>query len=74
MGTELGVRDDLTSLFPGNGEMARRCRAVDWSRTPLGSPETWPPQLRTSVRTALGSPFPILLWCGRSLTLIYNDG
>ena len=74
MGTELGVRDDLTSLFPGNGEMARRCRAVDWSRTPLGSPETWPPQLRTSVRTALGSPFPILLWCGQSLTLIYNDG
>jgi PAS domain S-box-containing protein len=23
---------------------------------------------------ALGSPFPILLWCGPSLSLIYNDG
>jgi PAS domain S-box-containing protein len=26
------------------------------------------------VRTALGSPFPILLWCGPSLALLYNDG
>jgi PAS domain S-box-containing protein len=74
MGTELRVGDDLTSLFPGTTEMARRCRAVDWTRTPLGSPEGWSPALRTAVRMALGSPFPILLWCGPSLTLIYNDG
>jgi PAS domain S-box-containing protein len=74
MGTELQVGGDLTSLFPGTGEMARRCRAVDWSRTPLGNPDAWAPALRTAVRTALGSPFPILLWCGPSLTLIYNDG
>jgi PAS domain S-box-containing protein len=74
MGTELRVGDDLTSLFPGAGEMAQRCRALDWARTPLGAPEGWAPALRTAVRTALGSPFPILLWCGPSLTLIYNDG
>jgi PAS domain S-box-containing protein len=74
MGTELGLRDDLTSLFAGEGEMARRCRAVDWARTPLGPTEQWPPALRTMVRTVIGSPFPILLWCGPSLTLVYNDG
>ena len=74
MGTELEVRDDVTSLFRGEGEMARRCRAVDWSRTPLGATETWPPALRTAVRTVIDSPFSIALWCGTSLTLIYNDG
>ena len=28
------------ALFPGDGEMARLMRALDWSRTPLGSVET----------------------------------
>ncbi len=74
MGTELRVSDDVTSLFPGEGEMARRCRAVDWARTPLGPTEQWPAALRTAVRTAIASPFPILLWCGPALTLVYNDG
>src|SRR5438270_7907465 len=74
MGTELRVGDDLRSLFPGTGEVASLCRAIDWSQTPLGSPDSWAPALRTAVRTALGSPFPILLWCGPSYTLIYNDG
>ena len=74
MGTQLRVSDDVTSLFPGDGEMARRCRAVDWARTPLGPTELWPAALRTAVRTAIGSPFPILLWCGPELTLVYNDG
>ncbi len=74
MGTELQVQDDLSSLFPGEGEMARRCRAMDWSRTPLGPPELWPPALRTAVRMVVASPFPVLLWCGPSRTLLYNDG
>ena len=54
--------------------MASRARAVDWSKTALGPTERWPSALRTAVRMAMGSPFPILLWCGESLTLIYNDG
>jgi PAS domain S-box-containing protein len=74
MGTELYVHDDLASLFPGDGEMASRARAVDWSGTALGPTESWPSALRTVIRMAMASPFPILLWCGESLTLIYNDG
>jgi len=61
-------------VFPGTGEMATRCRALDWSRTPLGAPDTWAPALRWAVRTALESPFPINLWCGPRRVLIYNDG
>ena len=64
---------ELVALFPGNGEMARRCRAFDWSATALGPVDTWPLSLRAAVRMALECPFPINLWCGPALELIYND-
>jgi PAS domain S-box len=69
------VRDesDDNDLFPGSSETAGLCRAVDWGRTSLGPTESWSPALRTAVRMALESPFPINLWCGPDLTLIYND-
>ena len=35
------------SFLAGGGEMAARMRALDWSATPLGSPETWPQSLRS---------------------------
>ena len=68
------ARADVETLFPGTGEMASRCRDFDWSATPLGPTTEWPAALRIAVRTAIESPFPINLWCGESLTLIYNDG
>jgi PAS domain S-box-containing protein len=63
----------LTSPFVGESEMARRCRAVDWASTPLGPVSEWSPALRSAVRMALESPFPVNLWCGPDLQLIYND-
>lgn len=49
------------------------CTEKDWSRTPLGPVEAWSQALRFAVRTSLVSAFPISLWCGEELTLIYND-
>jgi signal transduction histidine kinase len=66
--------DAAAALFAGDGEMPARCRAMDWSATPLGPVETWPAELRWAVRTAMDSPFPTNLWCGPELVLIYNDG
>ena len=63
---------ELDRLFPGDGEMARRCREHDWARTSLGDPSTWPAALRVAVRTALESPIPMNLWCGPALELIYK--
>ena len=60
-------------VFTGAGEMQARCAALDWSSTSLGPVEGWPDALRTTVRTILESPFPINLWCGPELVLIYND-
>jgi PAS domain S-box-containing protein len=66
--------DDATDeLFAGTGEMRALCRSLEWATTPLGPAETWPTALRTMVRACLDSPFPINLWCGAELTLIYND-
>lgn len=60
-------------LFPGDGEMARRMRAFDWSATSLGPVERWPSALRTSVSTCLECAFPIVLWWGPELVFLYND-
>ncbi len=48
-------------------------RALDWSQTPLGAVETWPQSLRTSVSICLQSRFPMLIWWGRELVMLYND-
>ena len=66
--------DGAAATFPGESEMAARCRALDWAATPLGPVEGWPTALRWAVRTALEAPFPVNLWCGPERVLIYNDG
>ena len=60
-------------VFPGNSEMARRMRAFDWSATPLGPVERWPQPLLTSVGIGLDCAFPIVLWWGPELAILYND-
>jgi|GEM_PF-1152770 len=65
--------ESAEQLFAGPGEMKERGRSLDWAATPLGPVEGWSPTLRAIVRTALDSPFPINLWCGPELVLIYND-
>jgi PAS domain S-box-containing protein len=64
---------DSAELFPGDGEMARRCREIDWSATALGPVEQWPVAQRIVVRMVIECPFPTSLWCGPTLILIYND-
>ncbi|MBJ7456280.1 MAG: SpoIIE family protein phosphatase [Thermoleophilia bacterium] len=60
-------------IFPGSGEMARLMRAHDWERSELGDPSRWPRELRTCVQVCLESRFPIVLWWGEDLRLLYND-
>jgi signal transduction histidine kinase len=47
---------------------------MDWSRTPLGLIETWPPSLRTVVSLVQASNSPISLSWGPHHVQIYNDG
>ncbi|WP_434601184.1 PAS domain-containing protein [Pseudomonas sp. Z4-7] len=59
---------------PGwDGEMARRIRAYDWSRTDLGAIEHWSASLRSAVQLMLASPLPMVMLWGRQGFMIYND-
>src|SRR5258705_7413051 len=58
----------------GGGRMGQVIRSMDWSQTPLGPIDSWPPSLRTTVSLALNSNFPISLAWGSQHTQIYNDG
>lgn len=53
--------------------MGALTRAFDWSKTPLGSPKTWPQSLRVTVRLVLTSRHPMFIWWGSELIQFYND-
>ena len=61
------------SFLQGGGEMGALMRAKDWSATPFGAVQTWPQSLRTAVNICLNSRFPIIMWWGPELRLLYND-
>jgi PAS domain S-box-containing protein len=63
-----------TDWFIGGGEMGALMRARDWSQTSLGPARNWPQSLRTAVSICLDSRFPILVWWGPELVMLYNDG
>ena len=48
-------------------------RTFDWSQTPLGPVAEWPQSLRSAISICTGSRFPIAIYWGRELTLLYND-
>jgi signal transduction histidine kinase len=58
----------------GGGEMAKLIKAMDWAKTPLGSIESWPQSLRSTVSLAQASNSPISLCWGAGHVQIYNDG
>ena len=60
-------------FLSGGGEMGALMRAHDWSATPLGSPETWPQSLRTTVRLLITTRHPMFIWWGPELIQFYND-
>jgi len=59
--------------FAGKGEMSALMRSYDWSSHPLGPASSWPQSLRTAVSICLESRFPILVWWGSELFMLYND-
>ncbi|MGH2386656.1 MAG: ATP-binding protein [Chloroflexota bacterium] len=68
-GWDTGVAEVLS----GGGEMGALMRALDWAPTPLGRVESWPQSLRTALSICLASRFPILIWWGPELVMLYND-
>lgn len=61
------------AFLAGGGEMGALMRGHDWSRSPLGRPETWPQPLRATVGVLISSKFPMFVAWGDELGLLYND-
>ncbi|GAB2585593.1 PAS domain-containing protein [Spirosoma areae] len=61
------------TFLRGGGEMGRLMRSYNWSQTSVGSPDTWPQSLRTTLSILLHSKFPMFLFWGQDLLCFYND-
>ncbi len=61
------------TIFDGEGEMRRLFRETDWSSTSFGAVENWSEVLKVSVALCLNSRFPLILWWGPELIMLYND-
>jgi signal transduction histidine kinase/CheY-like chemotaxis protein len=62
-----------TDFFSGGGRVGELMRGHDWSRSPLGPPDSWPPSLRAVVELLLQSQFPMFVAWGAELGFLYND-
>ena len=60
-------------LLKGGGEAGARIRAVPWTHTALGAPETWPQSLKTIVRVMLDSRYAMWMLWGSERTFFCND-
>ncbi|MGU3537958.1 PAS domain-containing protein [Methylobacterium sp. A54F] len=64
---------DAFSFLPHGGSTGAEIRARDWSTTPLGPPEHWPPTLRSTLSLMLACPTAMFLAWGPDLLCFYND-
>jgi signal transduction histidine kinase len=60
-------------FLEGGGVCQQTVRAIDWSRSPLGPIEGWPPTLQTTLATLFRARQPMLLMWGHDLIQFYND-
>lgn len=60
-------------VFKGAGEMRALFRDKDWSETALGPVSDWSEVLKLSVSLCLNSRFPLIVWWGPELTMLYNE-
>jgi len=67
------VLDGMAAVLEAGGELGRLIAAHDWAATPLGPIESWKQSLRSAVGICLSSRFPIVMYWGAELTVIYND-
>ena len=66
-----GAADE--AFLRGGGELGRLIAGFDWATTPLGPIAEWKQSLRSAVSICLSSRFPIVMYWGPELTVIYND-
>src|SRR5688572_29545374 len=73
MESSLKSEKQITEFLFGGGEMGERIRSFNWSQTSLGSVEQWPQSLQSALSICINSNFPIAIYWGPDLVLLYND-
>jgi PAS domain S-box-containing protein len=68
-----GRQPQLPAFLSRPGGMSEHIRQFDWSGTALGAVETWKQSLRSALGICLNSNFPIGIYWGKELVLLYND-
>jgi len=63
----------MTDVLNGGGELGTRMRSLDWASTPFGISNLWPQSLQSAISICLNSRFPIAIYWGPQLALLYND-
>jgi two-component sensor histidine kinase len=63
----------MLKFLDGDGMTAEAILSHDWSASGLGSPDDWPPVLKTTVSLVLNSRFPQCIVWGPDLITIPND-
>src|SRR4051812_35076703 len=53
--------------------MRDRIDLLDWSASPVGAVTAWPQSLKATIKTLLGSRYPMILLWGAEHIQIYND-
>ncbi|PLS74835.1 MAG: hypothetical protein CYG61_10560 [Actinobacteria bacterium] len=69
----LRVPAELAPVLAAGGIMGQLTAAKDWASTPFGPAAQWPQSLRTALSVCLESRFPMILWWGPELCVLYND-
>ncbi|MBZ2207395.1 sensor histidine kinase [Massilia soli] len=67
------AKPPIFDFLSHGGEMGALMRTTDWTSSPLGPTEGWPPLLKSIVRVMLSSSHPMFLWWGPELIQFYND-
>ncbi|MBA8820269.1 two-component sensor histidine kinase [Ochrobactrum sp. P6BSIII] len=65
--------DSAVLFLHARGRSADEIRNLDWSKNPIGEPNSWPAPLVTAVQMMLASQFPKAIVWGPEYTTIYND-
>lgn len=68
-----GGGPESQEFLAGGGAMGERVRAFDWASNHIGPTSRWPQSLRSALSICLNSGFPIALYWGEDLRLLYND-
>lgn len=63
----------INKIITADGENASLIRSFDWSKTSIGPIEEWPQSLTSTIKTILGSRYPMILLWDDELLQFYND-